>query len=155
MPSSKTNPDYEAFSKAFVKAHEGLQKQLLWQNLKSTWVEIKPIKGDKDKFNQKMSELELKAKSEKTKKMSYWVNLQQKQTKLNKNAAEKEPKEVEKPSQSFQEMEVDSTNENKETLSSQEPAHISAFSQDFLHFLVMPKFWGYLTEYCKIRQILQ
>jgi hypothetical protein len=123
MPSSssKTNPDYEAFSKAFIKAHEGLQKQLLWQKLKSTWVEIKPIKGDKDKFNQKMSELEQKAKSEKTKKMSYWVNLQQKQTKLNKNTS------VEKPSQNFQEMEVDGSNETKEALSSQEPAQIGVF----------------------------
>ena len=124
MPSSKTNSDYEAFSKAFLKAHEGLQKQLLWQKLKSTWVEIKPIQGNRDKFNQKMSELDQKAQRETAKKMSYWVNLKEKQTKLNIKSLEKE---VEKPSQSFQEMEVDKSNETEEAVSSQEPAEISEF----------------------------
>ena len=123
MPS-KQNPDYEAFSKAFIKAHESLQKQLLWQKLKSTWVEIKPIKGDRDKFNQKMSELDQKAQSEKAKQMSYWVNLKEKQTKLNIKSLEKE---VKKPSQSLPEMEVDRSNETKEALSSQEPAQIGVF----------------------------
>ena len=130
MPSSKSNPDYEAFSKAFIKAHQSLQKQLMWQKLKSTWVEIKPIKGDRDKFNQKMSELDHKAQRETAKKMSYWVNLKEKQTKLNIKSLQKEvelEKEVEKPSQSFQEMEVDRSNETKEALSSQEPAEISEF----------------------------
>ena len=129
MPS-KQNSDYEAFSKAFIKAHQSLQKQLLWQKLKSTWVEIKPIKGDREKFNQKMSELDQKAQRETAKKMSYWVNLKEKQTKLNIKSLQKEvelEKEVEKPSQSFQEMEVDKSNETKEAVSSQETAEISEF----------------------------
>ena len=96
----------------------------MWQKLKSTWVEIKPIKGDRDKFNQKMSELDQKAQRETAKKMSYWVNLKEKQTKLKIKSLEKE---VEKPSQSFQEMEVDKSNETKEAVSSQEPAEISEF----------------------------
>ena len=129
MPS-KQDSDYEAFSKAFIKAHQSLQKQLLWQKLKSTWVEIKPIKGDREKFNQKMSELDQKAQRETAKKMSYWVNLKEKQTKLNIKSLQKEvelEKEVEKPSQSFQEMEVDKSNETKEAVSSQETAEISEF----------------------------
>ena len=131
MPSKQnSDSDYEAFSKAFIKAHQSLQKQLMWQKLKSTWVEIKPIKGDRDKFNQKMSELDQKAQRETAKKMSYWVNLKEKQTKLNIKSLQKEvelEKEVEKPSQSFQEMEVDRSNETKEAVSSQEPVEISEF----------------------------
>ena len=102
----------------------------MWQKLKSTWVEIKPIQGNRDKFDQKMSELDQKAQRETAKKMSYWVNLKEKQTKLNIKSLQKEvelEKEVEKPSQSFQEMEVDKSNETKEALSSQEPAELGAF----------------------------
>lgn len=78
MPSSNKNLDYEAFTKAFVLAYPELQKQMSWKKAKAMWTEVKPVKGNRDKLNQIMSELKEKAQNKKLKKMSFWVNLKEK-----------------------------------------------------------------------------
>ena len=80
MPRSTNNRnvDYEAFTKAFVEANPDLQKQSSWKKAKAVWTEVRPNKGNRDKFDQKMAELKHKAKSIKSKQMSFWVNLKEK-----------------------------------------------------------------------------
>ena len=78
MPSCNKNLDYEAFTKAFLLAYPELQKQMSWKKAKAMWTEVKPVKENRDKFNQIMSELKQKAQAKKLKKMSFWSNLKEK-----------------------------------------------------------------------------
>ena len=75
MSHSNENSDYEVFVKAFVEAYPELSRKVAWKQAKAMWTKVKPIKGDREKLNKKLSELKQTAQRLKLKKMSFWMNL--------------------------------------------------------------------------------
>lgn len=75
MSSANKNSGYGAFIKAFIEAHLDLSKQSAWKHAKAMLSKIKPVKGDWESLNKKMSELKLINWSLKSKNLSFWTSL--------------------------------------------------------------------------------